>query len=71
MKRPIVNFVLDEKGDWKAILSCGHLQHVRHRPPFELRPWVITEEGRRSKLGKNLNCVRCDEEMNNETSIDS
>jgi ferredoxin len=26
---------------------------------MEERPWVLTEEGRRGKLGKNLNCLYC------------
>jgi tellurite resistance-related uncharacterized protein len=60
MERPITGFRTDEHGDWVAILKCGHPQHVRHRPPFINRPWVATEEGRQSKLGKMLNCVRCD-----------
>lgn len=60
MKRPITGFGLDDDGDWIAILSCGHSQHVRHRPPFINRPWVTTEQGRDSKLGEILNCVRCD-----------
>ena len=25
------------------------------------RPWVLTEDGRNSRLGVALNCVRCDE----------
>lgn len=28
-----------------AFLSCGHKQHVRHRPPFFERPWITTERG--------------------------
>lgn len=60
MDRPITGFHLDEVGDWVADLSCGHGQHVRHQPPFTLRPWVLTEEGRTSKLGVLLACVRCD-----------
>jgi hypothetical protein len=32
--RPIVGFHQDEHQDWVAELSCGHNQHVRHRPPF-------------------------------------
>jgi len=60
MQRPITGFRTDAAGDWVALLSCGHPQHVRHRPPFEERPWVTTEEGRRAKLGMVLNCVRCD-----------
>jgi tellurite methyltransferase len=60
MERPITGFRLDEEGDWVAILGCGHLQHVRHNPPFVRRPWVTTEAGRQRTLGRMLNCVRCD-----------
>ena len=60
MERPITVFALDDKGDPIAILSCGHPQHVRHNPPFIHRPWVATEQGRNSMIGKTLNCVRCD-----------
>ena len=61
MERKIVDFKLDDAGDWTAILSCGHPQHTRHRPPFENRNWVLSQEGRESKIGAVLNCVRCDE----------
>ena len=60
MKRPIIRFGHDDIGDWVATLNCGHLQHVRHSPPFINRPWAITEFGRKSKIGETLNCVRCD-----------
>lgn len=60
MKQPIIDFHLDEENDWVADLECGHTQHVRHDPPWQLRPWVVTEEGRRSKVGKELNCKICD-----------
>ena len=60
MKRSIVSFIQDEHHDWVANLECGHSQHVRHRPPFTVREWVTTEQGRSSKLGSGLNCVRCD-----------
>ena len=59
MRRLITSFKIDEHGDWLAFLSCGHTQHFRHRPPFEERPWVIIEAGRREKLGKPIDCVRC------------
>jgi tellurite methyltransferase len=61
MMRKIVDFHQDQAGDWVADLECGHTQHVRHHPPFELRPWVVTHEGRQSKLGVELNCTKCDE----------
>jgi hypothetical protein len=61
MMRKIVGFHQDQVGDWVADLECGHTQHVRHHPPFELRPWVVTPEGRASKLGVKLDCKKCDE----------
>lgn len=60
MLRPIVSFSTDAAGDWQAWLSCGHPQHVRHAPPFALRPWVTSEAGRREKIGQALDCLRCD-----------
>jgi hypothetical protein len=62
-EQAIVGFHQDELGDWVAELQCGHGQHVRHRPPWEMRPWVVTEEGRRAHLGKVLGCKRCDEDV--------
>ncbi len=59
IRRPITGFHQDEDGYWVAELACGHSQHVRHNPPWELRPWVITETGRQSRLGTALACVRC------------
>ena len=60
-ERAIVGFHRDEQGDWVAELECGHGQHLRHRPPWELRPWVVTAEGRREHLGRALRCRLCDE----------
>ena len=60
MNRPITGFRLDDHGDWTALLSCGHAQHVRHTPPFTNRPWVTTASGRDSRRGEPLPCVRCD-----------
>jgi hypothetical protein len=57
--RLIVGFHLDAEGHWVADLECGHTQHVRHDPPWQRRPWVTTEEGRRGFLGTTLLCVRC------------
>jgi len=62
MLRPIIDYDQDELGDWRAILACGHRQHVRHNPPLVERPWVLTPEGRARFLGYSLNCVKCDEE---------
>ena len=61
MKRKIVGFDKDEENDWRAELDCGHLQHVRHKPPFIAREWVLSESGRQGKLGAELDCKKCDE----------
>jgi hypothetical protein len=55
----IIGFRQDNDGDWVADLSCGHSQHVRHRPPWMLRPWVMDEDGRKQHLGTVLLCRRC------------
>jgi hypothetical protein len=60
MQRPIVGFHQDEEGAWVADLACGHGQHVRHDPPWQSRPWVLEEQGRRDKLGAQLDCPYCD-----------
>lgn len=67
MLQPITGFHKDEHKHWVADLACGHMQHVRHRPPWELRPWVESENGRRSMLGHVLACRRCDDPVLQET----
>lgn len=59
MQRKIVGFHQDAQGVWVAELECSHGQHVRHNPPFQQRPWVMAEEGRRDKLGVELDCLYC------------
>ncbi|GAA4349838.1 DUF3565 domain-containing protein [Kangiella taiwanensis] len=61
MKQPIRGYHKDEHNDWVAELACGHCQHVRHKPPFFSRPWVVSPAGRDSMLGEELNCVKCDD----------
>ncbi|MDO6564281.1 DUF3565 domain-containing protein [Amphritea sp. 1_MG-2023] len=60
MIQAMIGFHLDEENDWVAELQCGHFQHVRHKPPFINRPWVVTPEGRASMLGVTLKCKKCD-----------
>lgn len=60
MQRPITGYHVDEENDWVAELGCGHFQHVRHKPPWSQRPWVLTEEGRVRMLGTLLECIKCD-----------
>ena len=62
MKRQITGFDTDDEGHWRAELDCGHYQHVRHDPPLTKRSWVLTEEGRASRIGHELDCKRCDDE---------
>lgn len=61
MHRPIIAYHLDDESHWVADLECGHTQHVRHDPPWQVREWVTTEAGRRSHLGTTLDCRLCDE----------
>ena len=58
--RHITGFHRDDEDDWVAELDCLHTQHVRHRPPFQERPWVVTEAGRAERLGTKLDCPLCD-----------
>jgi hypothetical protein len=57
--RRIVGFHQDEEGHWVAELECGHTQHVRHSPPWQVRLWVLTEAGRAGRLGTVLPCRLC------------
>ncbi|HET9727154.1 MAG TPA: DUF3565 domain-containing protein [Gemmatimonadales bacterium] len=59
--RRIVGFHQDTEQHWVAELECGHAQHVRHTPPWEVRPWVLTEAGRAERLGTVLPCRLCGE----------
>jgi hypothetical protein len=60
--RRIVAFRQDEEQHWIAELNCGHSQHVRHDPPWQVRPWVTTETGRNAFIGHELICVKCETE---------
>lgn len=64
MRAQIIRFRPDpeESGAWIADLSCGHTQHVRHQPPFQQRPWVLTPEGRARFVGAEVECRRCEDE---------
>lgn len=62
MQRKITCFRQDEHSDWVADLECGHSRHVRHRPPWTSRPWVVTPEGRARHVGQPVRCKQCDAE---------
>lgn len=59
MQRRITGFHTDEEGHWVAELDCGHTVHMRHDPPWQNRPWVVTKSGRDGMLGVMLDCKQC------------
>jgi hypothetical protein len=59
MQRRIEGFHQDGEGQWVAELECGHTRHVRHEPPWTLREWVLTPEGRESRRGTLVECAVC------------
>ncbi|WP_413575916.1 DUF3565 domain-containing protein [Bdellovibrio sp. HCB290] len=61
MKQQIVGYLVDTENHWVAKLECGHVQHVRHDPPWMEREWVTTVEGREGHLGTEFECKVCDE----------
>ena len=60
VKQKIRGYDQDDEGHWRAKLDCGHYQHVRHDPPLTVREWTQTEEGRISRIGQELNCLKCE-----------
>jgi len=59
VQRRITGFHTDEEGHWVAELDCGHTVHMRHEPPWQNRPWVLTQAGRDGMLGVVLDCKKC------------
>ena len=60
MERQVTGFHQDEEGAPGRRTGVWHYPHVHHDAPWECRPWVVTPEGRRCRLGMRLNCVKCD-----------
>jgi tellurite methyltransferase len=60
VERLIYGFHRDEENDWVAEISCGHDQHMRHRPPFQLREWTTDAAGRDSHVETPIGCSLCD-----------
>lgn len=56
MQQAIIGFHLDDEQHEIAELDCGHNQHIRCITPWRNCPWVITEDARKTKLGRILNC---------------
>ena len=73
MQRTVVGFDQDKGGHWMALLQCGHMLHVRHDPPWMVREWVLHEETRAERIGRMMECKRCDEALSDplEDSDDS
>jgi len=61
MQRRIVGFHQDAEAHWVAELECGHQQHVRHKPPWLVRSWVTTQQGRHNAVGTMMDCRLCDQ----------
>jgi len=59
VQRRITGFHTDEEGHWVAELDCGHTVHMRHDPPWQNRPWVLTQAGRDGMVGVLLDCKKC------------
>jgi hypothetical protein len=60
MIQKITGFDRDEERSLRAKLACGHYQHVRHDPPLIVREWTLSEAGRSSRIGAELECRKCD-----------
>jgi hypothetical protein len=58
--RRITAFRQDNEGHWIAELECGHSQHMRHQPPWQVRPWVLTAAGRDQYIGVRVPCTLCE-----------
>ena len=58
--RRITRFRQDDEGHWIADLECGHSQHMRHQPPWQVRPWVLTAAGRDQYIGVGVPCTLCE-----------
>ncbi len=69
MIRRITGFHQDEEQHWVAELECGHTQHVRHDPPWQTRTWVVTVEGRQSRIGDDMNCLLCEADAAREDAL--
>lgn len=67
----IVRFEKDGEDRWFAILACGHTQHVHHDPPWQVRRWTETVEGRDSMLGHTLPCKLCDATQTGKRALES
>ncbi|MDG3557884.1 DUF3565 domain-containing protein [Acinetobacter bereziniae] len=45
---------------WLNSAHMGHRQHMRHLPPWQNRPWVMSAQGRQEKIATPIDCKQCD-----------
>jgi hypothetical protein len=60
MQRAITGFEEDAEGHWMGRLECGHGAQVRHDPSWTVQTWVLMETGLADRLGRLMECKRCD-----------
>ncbi|MFJ3486439.1 DUF3565 domain-containing protein [Pseudomonas sp. NPDC090202] len=65
----ITGFRQDEDGHWIVELACGHTQHLRHQPPWQLRAWVLDAEKRQEKIGRSFRCGWCAQGADNDNLV--
>ncbi|HEV8360440.1 MAG TPA: DUF3565 domain-containing protein [Candidatus Thermoplasmatota archaeon] len=58
MNRRILNFHRNSWG-WWADLNCGHVRKVRASPDLGNAQWIDSAEGRKSYIGKLIECAEC------------
>ena len=56
MKTIITGFHQDKNKERVVDLSCVHAMHFRHNPPFQIREWVTSPQGRNTYIGFELEC---------------
>lgn len=59
MKKKIHGFHQNADKQWVADLACGHSRYFRHKPPFQIREWVTSPQGRNTYIGFELDCKIC------------
>lgn len=60
MQQKVYGFRQDEAGEWVVELACGHRMHVRHDPPWQVRPWVLDAGKRAAWVDRTMECRICD-----------
>jgi tellurite resistance-related uncharacterized protein len=44
-------------------LDCGHVRHVRHRPPMSSHAWVRDDAACEARVGGEIECLRCGQRL--------